>query len=153
MLRRANTPELTAYLGGPETEEKLLDRHRRYLDLPGTGKGRMFRVVLEPSGEVAGSVGYWEKDWQDQTVYEIGWTVLAEFQGRGLATAAALAAADRARAELRPAYLHAYPRVDHAPSNAICRKAGFKLIGEYGFEYPPGNPIRCNDWRLDLRVS
>jgi RimJ/RimL family protein N-acetyltransferase len=35
-------------------------------------------------------------------------------------------------------------------SNAICRKLGFELLGEEDFEYPPGNPIRCNDWRLDL---
>jgi len=21
------------------------------------------------------------------------------------------------------------------------------------FEFPPGNPLRCNDWRLDLRAA
>ena len=31
LLRQANTPEMTAHLGGPETEDTLLDRHRRYL--------------------------------------------------------------------------------------------------------------------------
>jgi hypothetical protein len=23
-------------------------------------------------------------------------------------------------------------------------------LGEEEFEFPPGNPMRCNDWRLDL---
>lgn len=31
LLREANTPRMTAHLGGPETEDKLLSRHLRYL--------------------------------------------------------------------------------------------------------------------------
>ncbi len=46
--------------------------------------------------------------------------------------------------------LHAFPSVENAPSNAICPKLGFELLGEHDFEYPPGHPMRCNDWRLDL---
>jgi hypothetical protein len=41
--------------------------------------------------------------------------------------------------------------VHHDASNAVCRKAGFELVGECDFEYPPGNHIRSNDWRLALR--
>jgi hypothetical protein len=29
-----------------------------------------------------------------------------------------------------------------------CLKAGFVRLGEYDFEYPPGNVMRCNDWVL-----
>jgi hypothetical protein len=32
----------------------------------------------------------------------------------------------------------------------VCRKAGFTLLGETEFEYPPGHLMRSNDWRLDL---
>ena len=46
--------------------------------------------------------------------------------------------------------MHAFPSVDNGPSNAICRKAGFALQDEVDVEYPPGHPMRCNDWRLDL---
>jgi RimJ/RimL family protein N-acetyltransferase len=47
--------------------------------------------------------------------------------------------------------VHAFPSVDNAPSNAICRKLGFTLLdGAIEFEYPPGNLLRCNDWRFDL---
>jgi hypothetical protein len=27
---------------------------------------------------------------------------------------------------------------------------GFTFQGEIDFAYPPGNFMRCNDWRLDL---
>ena len=56
----------------------------------------------------------------------------------------------RAAADGRHRWAHAYPRVDNAASNAVCRKAGFELLGEVGFEYPEGTPIRCCDWRFDL---
>lgn len=42
----------------------------------------------------------------------------------------------------------AYPRVDNESSNAVCRKAGFILLGARDFEYPPGHTMRCNDWVL-----
>jgi RimJ/RimL family protein N-acetyltransferase len=49
--------------------------------------------------------------------------------------------------------LYAFPSVGNAPSNGICRKLGFTLVGETEYEYPPGSGrvMRCNDWRLDLR--
>jgi RimJ/RimL family protein N-acetyltransferase len=149
LLRRINAPEMTEHLGGPETDEQVVARHERYLKLGDPGTGAMFALVIEPGLKV-GSIGYWEREWQGELVYETGWGVLPEFQGRGIATAAARAVADKARAERRHAYLHAYPSVEHPASNEICRKAGFAFVGEVDFEYPAGNPIRCNDWRLRL---
>jgi RimJ/RimL family protein N-acetyltransferase len=110
----------------------------------------MFKIIDESTGEPAGSVGYWEKEWRGGTVYETSWSVLPEFQGRGIAAAATRQVIDAARAERRHRYLHAFPSTENAPSNAICRKLGFELLEERDFEYPPGNPMRCNDWRLDL---
>ena len=43
---------------------------------------------------------------------------------------------------------YAFPSVDNAPSNAVCRKTGFELLGEVGFEYPKGSWLRRNDWRF-----
>jgi RimJ/RimL family protein N-acetyltransferase len=150
LLRRLNTPEVWAHLGGPETEEKVIERHARYLDLGPDGSGRMFTVFLLPERVQVGNIGYWEREWQGETVYETGWHVLPEFQGRGIAGAAATAIVDLARDEKRHRQLHAYPSVDNPASNAICRKAGFSLVGEYDFEFPKGNFMRCNDWRHDL---
>lgn len=145
LLRRLNAPELKTHVGGPESEEQVLDRHRRYL-VP--GDGRMFRVEVD--GVPAGSVGYWERSWQGEVVWEIGWGVLPEFQGRGVAAAAARATVAAARAEGTHRWLHAFPSVDHAASNAVCRKAGLALLGEADFEYPPGRWMRCNDWGVEL---
>jgi RimJ/RimL family protein N-acetyltransferase len=76
--------------------------------------------------------------------------VLPAFQGRGIAGMATAQAIATARSEHKHRFLHAFPSVDNAPSNAICRKLGFTLLGEYEFEYPKGSFMQCNDWRLDL---
>ncbi|MFJ3927763.1 GNAT family N-acetyltransferase [Streptomyces sp. NPDC090022] len=152
LLERLNAPDMTVYLGGPEAADRLADRQRRYVALSAAAPaaGRMFRVSLTETGEDIGSVGYWEREWRDEEVYETGWGVLPEFQGRGLAVAAVAAAASHAAAHgTRPA-LHAFPGVDHAASNAVCRRAGFTLLGETQFEYPPGIFHTTHDWRLPL---
>jgi RimJ/RimL family protein N-acetyltransferase len=153
LLRRINTPEMKKHVGGPETEEQVLIRHQRYLNFVPEGKGCMFRIILLPERRAAGTIGYAERTWQQEKVYEMGWNVLPPFQGRGIAAAAATAAAARARAERKHRYLHAFPSVDNPASDAVCRKAGFSLIGECDFEYPPGSLMRSNDWRLDLTAT
>jgi RimJ/RimL family protein N-acetyltransferase len=147
--RLMGDPQMTEHLGGPESPEKLADRQARYAK-PGSG---MFKIVDEQTGDAAGSVGFWERDWRGQQVYEIGWSVLPEFQGQGIAGRATEQAIALAREEGNHRFLHAFPSVDNAPSNAICRKLGFIFLEACDFEFPPGNPLRCNDWRLDLRAA
>ena len=137
-------PVMTEHLGGPETPEKLRERQARYEQLSNT-----FKVVFE--GQGVGWVGFWEREHRGETVYEMGWSVLPAFQGQGIAGRATALALDAARAAGGPRFVHASPDVDNAPSNAICRKAGFELLGAYDDEYPPGTPRRLNDWRFDLR--
>ncbi|MEU6882825.1 GNAT family N-acetyltransferase [Streptomyces sp. NPDC046712] len=154
LLRAMNAPELMEHLGGPETEKALVERHERYVRLSAdrTSAGLMFRIVLLPEEVVVGSIGFWKQTWDGEPVYETGWMVLPGFQGRGVATAATRAVAELARAERTHRFLHAFPSTDNGASNAVCRKAGFELLGERAFEYPPGHPLRCNDWRLDLEA-
>lgn len=147
-------PAMTEHLGGPESAAKLAERQGNYERLAGSGAGRMFKIVDAATGEGAGSVGYWEKDWRGGTVWETGWSVLPAFQGRGVAVAGTRAALEAARADAKHRFVHAFPSVDNHPSNVICRKLGFELVEEdLGFEYPPGNPLRCNDWRFDLGLG
>lgn len=153
LLRQLNTPEMKRHLGGPETDEQVVARHERYVQFAGTGKGCMFRVVVLPSGESVGSIGYWERVWHDETVYEMGWAILPAYQRRGLATAALAATVAEARARRTHRYAHAFPSVDNPASNAVCRKAGFQFLGETEFEYPPGNLASSHDWRLDLTAA
>lgn len=178
LLRAMNAPELMSHLGGPETEEQLRLRHQRYVALSNAGqdKGRMFRIVLlpdtggereaagpgearGPAGAVSGlaatvgTIGFWENVWQGHQIYESGWGLLAAFQGRGIAAAAAAAVIECARVQHTHRYLHAFPSVDNPPSNAVCRRAGYTLQGICAFEYPPGNVLTCNDWRVDLTAT
>jgi RimJ/RimL family protein N-acetyltransferase len=143
-------PAMTTHLGGPESPEKLAERQKRY-ELAGS---KQYRIVDDASGQGAGYVGYWEREAHGEQVYEIGWSVLPAFQGRGVASAATRLAVELARAE-RPGrrWLYAYPSVENVPSNALCRKLGFELAGTFEYVYPPasGNVLRCNEWRVELR--
>jgi RimJ/RimL family protein N-acetyltransferase len=142
---------MTEHLGGPESAEQLAGRHERYLALAGSGKGHMLVIEIPTVSAPVGSVGYWEKAWPEgELVWEIGWAVIPAYQGQGIATRATAGAIERARAEERYRFMHAFPSVSNPPSNAICRKLGFTLLGAIDFEYPVGHPLRCNDWQLDL---
>jgi len=150
LMRLMGDPVMTEHLGGPESAEKISQRHERYCQSSISEKDPMFVIILEPEMIPAGSIGYWKKDWQGETVWETGWSVLPEFQGNGIATRAVALVVGHARKERKYRFIHAFPSVDNAPSNAVCLKAGFVFQGTGNFEYPPGNIMRCNDWRLDL---
>ena len=80
----------------------------------------------------------------------MGWFVIPEYQGRGVASAATSLAIDRMRAERKHESVHAFPSIENDASNALCKKLGFTFVKEVDFEYPPGHYMRANDWRLDL---
>jgi RimJ/RimL family protein N-acetyltransferase len=137
-------PQMMAHLGGPESPDRLASRQRRY-EAAGSGQYR----IVDAEARSVGYVGYWERKWQTEDAWEVGWAVLTDFQGRGYATTAMRLLLDViSNDDIRP--VHAFPSLDNAASNAVCRKLGFVNLGAFDFEYPPGNSIRCNDWRLDL---
>jgi RimJ/RimL family protein N-acetyltransferase len=148
--RLMGNPRVTEHLGGPENPDKLRERQSSYERLE--GGDRMFKIVDVPSGAGVGSVGFWTKEWRGEQVYEVGWMVVPEFQGRGIAMAATEQAIETARRDDKHRFMHGFPSVDNAPSNAICRKLGFDLLDACEFEFPKGHPMTCNDWRLDIRA-
>jgi RimJ/RimL family protein N-acetyltransferase len=150
LVRLMGDPRMTEHLGGPETPAKLLERQRRYARLE--DGDRMFKIVDVATGAGVGSVGFWAKQWRDEQVYEIGWMVVPEFQGRGVAVTATEQAIALAARDGRHRFVHAFPNVENGASNAICRKLGFELVEACEFEFPKGHFMTCNDWRLDLRV-
>lgn len=150
LLIQLNTPAMTQFLGGPEGEEKVLRRHQRYLQDAASPLPRIFKIVLKPLDVTAGNLLYWEKSWRGGTVWECGWGVIPDFQGQGIAGSAMFMLLEKARSERLHRFMHAFPSVANIPSNALCRKLGFELIEECDFEYPPGQTMRCNDWRLEL---
>jgi RimJ/RimL family protein N-acetyltransferase len=148
--RLMGDPRMTEHLGGPESADKLRQRQDRYERLD--GGDRMLKIVDKASGGGVGSVGFWTKEWRDELVYEVGWMVVPEFQGRGIAVAATSQAVALAKRDDQHRFMHAFPNVDNAASNAICRKLGFELLEACEFEFPKGHFMSCNDWRLDLRA-
>lgn len=150
LQRLLGDPAMMEHLGGPETADKIRDRHRRYLDGVQSGTIHMFVITVGQERTPAGSCGFWDREGRDRAVWEAGWSVLPEFQRQGIATLGMAAAIELARDDGGSQSMHAFPSVENGASNAICRKLGFSLIEELEFEYPPGNVIRCNDWQLDL---
>ena len=150
LLRRANTPELMDQLGGPETDEQVRARHDRYLHLWHLGTARQFRIVIPGHPEGVGVVGYWQREWRGEQVLEAGWSVESEYRGQGIASAAVRAMREYARGDGETLPVHAFPRIDNPASNAVCRKAGFTLLGEADFEVAPGRVLHTNDWVAEL---
>jgi RimJ/RimL family protein N-acetyltransferase len=146
-------PAMMTYLGGPESEEKLLARHARYLNVDDTGTGRVFVITIGPERTAAGWVGYWETTWHDEPTWETGWSVLPDFQGRGLATRGAALALEVATKEDRYPFIYAFPAVENGRSNGVCAKLGFERLGSESLEYPPASDtwMECAIWRRALR--
>lgn len=141
-------PRMTEHLGGPESPEKLAERQARYERVSEAGPGGMFVICAGPGAEGVGSVGYWEQTWRGGTVWEIGWSVVPEWQRRGIATRAVGLLLEKIAADGLDRPILAYPAVENAASNAVCRKAGMTLIGEAVVDFPPGNFFRANEWAV-----
>jgi RimJ/RimL family protein N-acetyltransferase len=92
-------------------------------------------VIVTDQGNTAGTVSLWGHEWEGETIDEIGWMVLPEAQGLGLAGAAVAEALRRAAEATRWQLLHAFPATTNAPSNALCRKHGFALRGPIDYLY------------------
>lgn len=142
-------PETMRELGGPRSRADIPQIHRRRLAAIANGEW-WFKIVPEPPGPAAGTIGIWPTTWQGSEIHEMGWMVLPAFQGRGLASAALETILTRARSDSRFSRLHAFPAISSAPSNALCCKFGFSQLEECDFEYA-GRTLRCNHWELDLR--
>jgi RimJ/RimL family protein N-acetyltransferase len=143
-------PAVMSELGGPVPHEEIPAAHRRRLD--GVATDPWWFVIVTERDESVGEIGIWESEHDGSVVHETGWTLLAAFHGRGLATAGLGLLLDRAREEPRFEQLHAWPGVSNAASNALCRKFGFELLGEEDGGYRDAT-LRVNHWVLTLRGS
>jgi RimJ/RimL family protein N-acetyltransferase len=143
-------PATMAELGGPLPEDGLEDKLRGIVDEVGHGDVWYSVIVPDEGHEPVGSVCIWEHPDDDtgEAISEIGWMVLPSHQGLGLASAAVRELLERARAERRWGPIHAFPGVTNGASNAICRRSGFRRLGERRIDYS-GRSLRCNHWVLD----
>jgi RimJ/RimL family protein N-acetyltransferase len=140
-------PDVMRELGGPIDRDRLLKVHPRRVEDPW-----YFTIVPEPPGPAVGTIGVWEKDLDGLAIHETGWMVLPAYQGRGIATQALGLLIERARAAAQFPGMHAFPPISNAPSNALCRKFHFTLLGQRTFVYA-GRTLLCNHWMLDLATD
>jgi RimJ/RimL family protein N-acetyltransferase len=158
LLRTVSTSDLDAYirmrcdaammahLGGPRPVEEMEDKLRR--DVANATADREWTLMICPGDDpsvVAGTVSLWLHEVSRTWLSEIGWMVLPEYQGKGLAKRAVGEVLSRAFADGRWGSIHAFPGVGNAPSNAICRSLGFALEGEQDFVFA-GKRLRVNHW-------
>lgn len=142
-------PVMMLHIGGPRPEADVRASHKRRLELMEKGMARMYKIVAEESLELLGTIGIWKIDWEGPHAYEMGWFVLPEHQGNGVATEAARIVISQARSNPDVCFIHAFPAVSNAPSNAIARKIGMENQGEFDNEGFAG-VLRCTNWRIAL---
>src|SRR5271154_2853866 len=136
-------PRMMLHLGGALSPEAIETAHGNAVRKIAAGNW-WFKIVLdELPARVAGTIGIWETKWLDQPINEMGWSILLDFQRRGIASQAAALVLNRARREKRFRVIHAFPSVTNVASNAICQKAGFSLQEEVDLDYLD-RQLRCN---------
>lgn len=93
-------------------------------------EGRAINLLaVDSQDRLLGSFGLMELD-REPGYGEIGYWVVAEARGRGVATRAVRMLADWARDELRLTTIEVLPHKDNLPSRRVAEKAGFVETGE-----------------------
>ena len=135
--RLMGDPRMTEHLGGPESPDKLRERQGRYERLE--GGDRMFKIVDVASGAGVGSVGFWTQGVARRAGLRDRLDGRAGAPGPRHRGGGDRQAIELAKRDDKHRFMHAFPNVDNAPSNAICRKLGFELLEACEFEFPKGH--------------
>jgi RimJ/RimL family protein N-acetyltransferase len=153
-VRMRCDPVMTAELGGPVPREGIEAKVAHDVENAAADDSWIKMIVPDETQPdlVAGSVALWSHDDDSQLISEIGWMVLPEFQGRGIAKTAVRALLGLARDQGRWGLVHAFPATTNTPSNGICRSVGFRLLGERDLPYA-GQILHTNHWVIDPRTD
>ncbi len=157
-VRMRCDPVMMAELGGPVPREGIAAKVARDVQQAASDAAWIKMIIPDESAPemVAGTVALWSHEDRGSPISEIGWMVLPEFQGRGIATAAVLILLALAREQDRWGLVHAFPVITNAPSNAVCRSAGFRFVEERETSFA-GRMFHTNHWVInpatDLTVA
>ena len=151
-VRMRCNPVMMAELGGALPREGIDEKVRRDVG-HAAADAEWIKMILPGEAApdvVAGSVTLWSHDEDGEPVSEIGWMVLPEFQGRGVAKRAVRTVLSMARDDGRWGLVSAFPAVTNGPSNGICQSLGFRLAGQRDVTFA-GHVLRANHWFIDSR--
>lgn len=150
-VRMRCDPVMMAGLGGAMPREGIEDKVARDVEAAAAGT-EWIKMIVPGQAEpdvVAGSVALWSHDEDGGApITEIGWMVLPEFQGQGLAKRAVRMLLEQAREDGRWGLVHAFPAATNGASNGICRSLGFRFAGERDVTFA-GRVLRANHWVID----
>lgn len=157
-IRMRCDPVMMAELGGPLPREGMQEKVRRDVATVAAGEGWIKMIVPDEGAPhvVAGNVVLWSHEDEEPDpagprpapITEIGWMVLPEFQGRGLAKRAVRELLRLAHEDGRWGRVHAFPGAGNGPSNGICRSLGFTLVGQREVKFAD-RVIHSNHWLID----
>lgn len=132
-------PEATNIMGGVNDAGfawRVIACHVGHWQWRGYG---MWAVEQKSDATLAGFCGPWHPaDWPEM---ELGWSLLAEYRGRGLATEAARAARASIYNDIGAATLVSYIDPDNKDSIAVAERLGCRFEGEMSL--PNGKPARA----------
>lgn len=146
-VRIESDPIMMAELGGPISRERIRQAHYKSLDAINEGTCWWFKIIPDDVAAPGGLIGIWRSSWHGLSINEMGWMVLPEFQGRGLASRAGHEILLRAREERKFEVVHAFPGVGNISSNKICENLGFSLIDQCDIDYQDRS-LPANHWQL-----
>lgn len=122
-------PTVMAFYPAPKTREESADwiaRARRSYDEHGHG----LWVVETHDGAFVGDCGITWQSSNGRPVLEVGYHVVADHQGQGLATEAASACVDLARREMAPTLLTAIVHPENTASRRVAEHLGMTHIDD-----------------------
>ncbi|MFF4756236.1 GNAT family N-acetyltransferase [Streptomyces sp. NPDC002514] len=153
-LRMRCDPVMMADLGGPLPRAGMADKVRRDARQAAADLAWLKMIIPDPDvpDVVAGTVTLWSHDGGSGPVSEIGWMVLPEFQGQGLAKRAVRTLLEQARDQDRWGVVHAFPATGNAASNGICRSVGFRFVSEVDVTFA-GRVLRTRHWAITPRTD
>ena len=131
-------PEVTRFLGGPRDAGKVAASVLEAAADP----PRLDLWTVEHEGEVIGSCGLVEKQIEGRDEVELIYVIDGKRQGQGLATEAATAVRDHARASLGLSRLVVLIQVENLPSVRVAEKLDF--AHESDVERPGGRTMQLH---------
>lgn len=143
-------PSMMKYLGGPRPRTGMQAKVDSDVADVRAGRALICMIIAEHDGmsKVAGTVTLWSHEVDGEAISEIGWMVLPEFQGRGVAKQSIATVLERARDQHRWGVIYAFPSPDNGPSNGLCRSLGFTFLGGRTIDYQ-GERVRVHAWSID----